>query len=94
MNQVANTVILPVEEYAALSAKLAKAQLEVERLAHEVQKVKDWNAMLADHNEQLAQRGDDLIERLARQVPPDCVVVPREATQEKITSQEPMLPIG
>lgn len=49
MNQVANTVILPVEEYAALSAKLAKAQLEVERLA--------------------------------RQVPPDCVVVLREPTE-------------
>jgi len=41
-----------------------------------------------------ACKAADMLERLARQVPEGCVVVPREATQEKITSQEPMLPIG
>lgn len=48
MNQVANTVILPVEEYAALSAKLAKAQLEVERIARQVPKgcVEKYNELL------------------------------------------------
>lgn len=31
-----------------------------------INELNDWNKMLADHNEQLAQRGDVLEERLAR----------------------------
>lgn len=50
----------------------------IEHLARQLQEVKDWNAMLADHNEQLAQRGDDLEEHLARQVPQEAIALAKD----------------
>jgi len=66
----------------------------IEHLARQLQEVKDWNAMLADHNEQLAQRGDDLEERLARQVPEGCVVVPREPTEAMFLAAKEAMWVG